>query len=241
MKLLFLKPKNYSVWCGLDILTIFFFIWTNGEQELQTFLRSLNEFYTDIKFTCESSKQSIAYLDFKVSVKNGKIITYLFEKSTDRHQYLHYLSAHPNQTKRSLVFSQTLRISRLCSHEENFVKHKTYIKSWFLKREYPEKLISAKVDKVKFSNIERKSNSKTLKGIPLVETYHPLLKSFSSIVNNDIYSLHKDQEVKRTFTPQSMVFYRSARKLSSYLYPIERKEGSGKCNGKHCKVLQNKS
>ena len=40
-----------------------FFIWTHGEQELQTFLRSHNEFHTNIKFICESSKQSIAYLD----------------------------------------------------------------------------------------------------------------------------------------------------------------------------------
>ena len=28
-----------------------FSIWTHGGQELQTFLRSLTEFYTDIKFT----------------------------------------------------------------------------------------------------------------------------------------------------------------------------------------------
>ena len=46
-----------------------------------------------------------------------------------------------------------------------------------------------------------------------------------------------DQEVKRTFTPQLMVSNRSARNLSSYLvraklYPIERKVGSCKCNGK---------
>ena len=32
------------------------FIWTHGEQELQTTLRSLNEFHTDIKFIYESSK-----------------------------------------------------------------------------------------------------------------------------------------------------------------------------------------
>ena len=62
LKLLFLKPNSYSLWCGLDILTIFFFIWTHGEQELQTFLRSLNEFHTDIKSTYESSKESIAFL-----------------------------------------------------------------------------------------------------------------------------------------------------------------------------------
>ena len=111
------------------------------------------------------------------------------------------------------------------------------MKLWVLKREYRERLISAKMDQVKFSNIERKRNSKTQKGIRLVMTYQSLLKSLSSIVNNNIYLLHMDQEVKRTFTPQPMVSYRSARKLSSYLvraklYPIERKVGLCKCKCK---------
>ena len=102
-----------------------------------------------------------------------------------------------------------------------------------MKTEYPERLIATEMDKVKFSNIKRRSNSKTQKGIPLVKTYHPLLKSLSSIVNN-IYLLHMDQEVKGTFTPQPMVSHWSARKLSSYLiraklYPRERKVGSCKC------------
>ena len=97
-----------------------------------------------------------------------------------------------------------------------------------MKREYPEKLISAEMDKGKFFDIERKSNSKTQEGIPLVVTYHPLLKSLSIIVNNNIYLLHMDQEVKGTFTLQLMVSYWSVRKLSSYLvrarlYSIERK------------------
>ena len=97
---------------------------------------------------------------------------------------------------------------------------------------------------VKFSNIERKSNSKTQKGIPLVVAYYPLLKSLSIIVNNNIYLLHMDQEVKKTFTPQPMVSYRSTHKLSSYivrakLYPIERKVGSCKCKGKRCEVCKN--
>ena len=50
------------------------------------------------------------------------------------------------------------------------------------------------MDKVKFSNILRKSNSKTQKGIPLVVTYHPLLKLLSGIFNSNIYLLHVDQE-----------------------------------------------
>ena len=70
------------------------------------------------------------------------------------------------------------------------MKHEANIKSWFLKRKYPGNLISAEMGKVKFSNIETKSNSKTQKRIPLVVIYHALLKSLSSIVNNNIYLLH---------------------------------------------------
>ena len=76
--------------------------------------------------------------------------------------------------------------------EENFIKHKANMKTQFLKREYPKQLISAEMDKLKFPNIERISNSKTQKGIPLVVTYQPLLKSFNSTVNNNIYLLITD-------------------------------------------------
>ena len=53
-----------------------------------------------------------------------------------------------------------------------------------------------------------------------------------------------DQEVKRTFTSQPMVFYQSLRKLSSYLvraklYPTERKVWSCKCNGRRSEVCKN--
>ena len=101
----FLETQQLQPLVWFRYIDDIFFIWTHGEQELQTFLRSLNEFHTDIKFTYESSKESIAFLDLKVSVKNSKIITDLYVKSTDRHQYLHYLSTHPNHTKGSVVFS----------------------------------------------------------------------------------------------------------------------------------------
>ena len=53
-----------------------------------------------------------------------------------------------------------------------------------------------------------------------------------------------DQQVKRKFTPQTMVSYQNACKLNSYLvraklYPVEREVGLCKCNGKHCEVCKN--
>ena len=212
----FLETQELQLSAWFRYIDNIFFIWTHGEQDPQTFLHNLNEFHTDIRFTYESSKESIAFLDLKVSVKNIKIVTGLYVKSTDHYQYLHYLSARPNHSKRLVVFSKALRSSSLCSYEENFIKHEAK-NIRFSEREYPEKLISAKVDKVKYSTMERKSNSKTQNSIPLVVTYHPLLMSLSSIVNNNIHLKHMDQEVKRTFTPQPKVSYRSVHKLRTYL------------------------
>ena len=68
-----------------------FFIWTQSVEELNIFLKSLNEFDTSIKFTYESNKESITFLDIKISLRNGKVFTGVCVKRTDRHQYLHYL------------------------------------------------------------------------------------------------------------------------------------------------------
>ena len=69
----------------------------------------------------------------------------MYFKPTDRHQYLHNLSAHPYHTKNSVAFSQTLRIGRLCNSEKDFENRKEEMKSWFRKKEYPEDLISSEM------------------------------------------------------------------------------------------------
>ena len=127
-KLLFLRPKSYNIWCGLDILTITFLSGHMVNKNFNLFCIVLMSSIMTSNLLMSQAKKS-----FKVSVKNSKIITDLYVKSTDFHQYLHCLSAHPNDKKRCVVFSQTLRISRLCSYEENFIKHKTGMKSWFFK------------------------------------------------------------------------------------------------------------
>ena len=165
-----------------------------------------------------------------MGLKDGKI-TDLHVKPTDRHQYLHFSSAHPNHTKRSVVFSQTLRISRLCSNESDFEWNKEKMRSWFVKREYPEKLIDSEIRKVKFNIRETNRKNKSKNGVPFIVTYHPLLNSLYGIIRKNLYLLNMDQKVKEVFSSQLMVSFRSARKLSSYLvpaklYPLERRVGS---------------
>ena len=115
----------------------------------------------------------ISFLDLIINVSEQKLKTTLHIKSTDRHQYLHYASSHLEHTKRSVVFSQTLRISR-CSDGIDFKNYRSQMKSWFLKRGYLEKLI--KHEMRKRGNKEGIKKVKGVKGIPFVVTYHPQLK-----------------------------------------------------------------
>ena len=132
-----------------------FFIWTHGEKELEKFMSSFNSFTRNLKFTHESSKKDISFLDLKVSLTKGKLSTDLHIKATDCHQYLHYSSGHPEHTKRSIVYSQLLRVSRICSHENDFNRHKSNMKIWFQKRGYAENIIENEMKKIKFPSCNK--------------------------------------------------------------------------------------
>ena len=127
----------------------------------------------------------------------------------------------------------------MCSQQEDYRSYCAQMKSWFLKRSYPEHLINAEMKKVKYPS--RKSQKSELKGVPFVVTYHPLLNELSKIMRDNIYLLNMNEEVKNVFKPGPMVSFRSARKLSSYLvraklYPLVRKVGCEKCGKKRCEV-----
>ena len=129
----FLEKQEYKPFTWLRCIDDIFFIWTHGKDKLKTFLENLNQFYPNVKFAHESSTESIPFLDLRVKLLEGKIETNLHVTPTDKHQYLHYSSFHPGHIKRSIVYGQILRFSRVCYHEADIRKHTTEIKSWFLK------------------------------------------------------------------------------------------------------------
>ena len=67
-----------------------FFVWPHGEEQLNSFLKDLNEFHPNLKFTYQTTKNSVVFLDLHVSLKDGVIFTDLHIEPTDGHQFLHY-------------------------------------------------------------------------------------------------------------------------------------------------------
>ena len=138
------------IWFTYIASTIFFFIWNHGEYKLKEFMAAFNAFNPNIQFTLESSKKDIAFLDFDVALCNGRLESTVHVKPTDSYQYLHYSFSHPEHTKRPNVFSQTLPVIRTSCGDNDFRDHCFLLKSWFLKKNYPEKLIDNKMKRVNF-------------------------------------------------------------------------------------------
>ena len=65
------------------------------------------------------------------------------------------------------------------------------------------------------------------------------------IINQNLYILYVNEDVKNVFTPAPVISFSSARKLSSYLvvkvklYPLERTVGSVQCKEKWCQTCHN--
>ena len=116
----YLKTQTWRPLVWFRYIDDIFFLWTHGEESLKQFLGNLNNYDPNVKFTREYSKKEIPLLDLKVGIKNGNITTDLYVRDTDRHQYLRYTSAHPYLTNTSVVFSQALRLSRLCTFKKDF-------------------------------------------------------------------------------------------------------------------------
>ena len=195
------------------VSVVYIYWWhTYGRDKLEPFLVDFNKFHPSLKFTHESSRKNVTSWDSDAKFLKGQIITDLLIKSTNRHQYLHYTSSHPHHTKRSIVYSQALRVSRICSFKEDFEIHRNQMKLRFLNRRYPKWLIDAEVWKVKFPCTSRKRDTK-MKGIHLVITYHLLLKDFASAIRKRLCVLYLNKEVKEIFTPDPMVSFRRERKI----------------------------
>ena len=124
-----------------------FFIWTHVEKELHKFMEDLNNHQLNIKFTYTFSKDCVPFLDLDVQLSGGELTKNLHIKPTDRHQYLNFTSSHPNHTKHSIVYSQALRVSRICSRECDFCKHISETKTSFLRRGYPNIYLTTNLKK----------------------------------------------------------------------------------------------
>ena len=74
--------------------------------------------------------------------KGNQLVTDLYVKPTDTHQYLHASSCHFSHCKKSMPFSQALRLNRICSENVFFDNG---LEVWVKERGYSGKLVRGQI------------------------------------------------------------------------------------------------
>ena len=119
-------------------------IWQHGEETLKVFLKALNSCHPTIEFTPEYSLDKVNSLDVEVIRSGNKLLTDLYVKSKDTHQYLEFSSCHVYHSKKSIPYSQALRFNRICSENMFFDNRCNQLECWLRDRGYNEKFLDNK-------------------------------------------------------------------------------------------------
>ena len=82
---------------------------------------------------------------------DGILILDLHIKPADKYQYLHFTSSHPDHAKRSIIYSQSLRLSKIFTFENDYICHKYDMKSLFLHGGYLDDSIETETVKNSFT------------------------------------------------------------------------------------------
>ena len=87
--------------------------------------------------------------DVSVRKKNNQLVTDLRIKPTDTHHYLHASSCHVYHSKKSIPYSQALRLNRICLANSFYDKRCNELEVWFRDWGYSDKLVRQQILKTR--------------------------------------------------------------------------------------------
>ena len=219
--------------------------WTESDEELNSFITHANSIHPTIKFTHESSKTKISFLDTTTTFENGIISTDIHTKPTDKHQYLSPQSCHPTHCTKSIPYSQALRVKRICSSENTTKQRLGILRSNLKKRGYKNKVIKKGFERANQHQREELLQYKKKKvnnRVPFVLTFHPAFKNLSSIMREHWQSLQKHQTLSKIFPEPPVLAFRRPKSIKDRLVRADIKvkrdspRQSQSCGDKRCKT-----
>ena len=211
-KLIFPLLTNLSDFY-LRFIDDIFLIWNGTKTEFDNFLKKINECHPSIKFEYEMSKTEINFLDTTVFKVNNKLRTKLYVKPTDRQNYFHSKSEHPNSTKKSIAYSQALSFNKICYNRSDLHNNCKRLPNMLTKRGYNKTDNTTQINcaitiprnellkKIKASNTER---------LPLTVTYNRILPDLKTIIDKNWQVLQIEPKLKEIFAePPILAFKRN--------------------------------
>ena len=152
-------------------------------------------------------------------MKDGQIITDLYVKPTDTHQYLDSSSCHHHHCKKSIPYSEALHLNRICSNNAFFDQRFNKLEHWLHEQGYSESrqeiLKAQKIPRNELLEKEHKhpEESKLMFNI----TYYPAFQNAKTILEELKILLVPDKEHQKLFSDFPIVWEKFKRPFSKSL------------------------
>ena len=199
-----------------------FLLWAGNNDDLLTFYRHINSFHPTIKFTMQSSKTDVSFLDIHIKLQDGLLHTDMYTKPTDRKAYLPSSSCHPKHCINNIPFSQLLRARRLCSKDEDFESQANSILEAFKRRGYPTRVLNEARRKVhnipRSQTLHYKQKDKHSR-VPFIITHNPANPPLRKWLMEKQQSLHRSERMKKAMPHVPVVGERNSKSLRTILMP----------------------
>uniref|UniRef100_A0A803JTX1 Reverse transcriptase domain-containing protein n=1 Tax=Xenopus tropicalis TaxID=8364 RepID=A0A803JTX1_XENTR len=137
-----------------------FIIWRGSPIGVESFVAGLNDLPTPVKFTLNSDRDVIDFLDVRIFRTSRGIGTTLFRKSTDRNTVLHAHSFHPPAVIRSIPYTQFLRVFRINTDLATALQQANDMRDRFIERGYSMEFLNTELEKAKENALGKGSKTK---------------------------------------------------------------------------------
>ena len=142
-----------------------------------------------IKVEYEINIKEINFLDTTVYKDiDGKLRTELYRKPSDRQNFLHSRSEHPPALKKSIPYSQDVRVRRFCYNDKDFKESCSQLEETFHSRGYNRNFIDEQIKQVATNprnDLHKERRGELPNGIPMITTFNRTLPPLSKIINKN--------------------------------------------------------
>ena len=191
-------------------------IWTEGEDNLKTFLNYINSIHPTIKFTHEysnSPNQTLPFLDVQVHLNNNQIQTDLHTKPTDKHQYYsRHLVTPPTPNVPSLSASPCVYVASARPTISSINAVVNSLTQFLELRGYSRRFLKKEINRVlpipRNETLKPRPQNNNSDRTPFVSVFNPALSNVASALRKNLNILQTSARCKQIFQSAPIVAYK---------------------------------
>ena len=234
---------NYFVLHWKRYLDDCFIMWKESFGDFNEILILLNNLDPNINFTIDQSDTKVSFLNLLIYKDSNRILTDIYYKDTDTHDYLPFKSCHPRHVTTNIPGNLARMICTIVDDPVRRANRLQELFTWLSNSEYPHNVINEKFNYILSldrDSLRQKTVKEEKKSITFVQTHNPKNPHVFWYLKQQFLSLTSSRKFGEIF--KGYDFIKSERQpknlgrilQKSNLKPVILPPGSVKCGVKKC-------